>query len=117
MVGHINKGVIDTNSSCCHDAFLGSYRTLEVNLAAAAKATRTAVQHFIKNDKPGLVIHTSSIYGFCGAPLAPLYAASKHGVCFHFIVCVSKLVYSFAIVDLRISEKLWYLISLNQYPS
>ncbi|CDH50541.1 predicted protein [Lichtheimia corymbifera JMRC:FSU:9682] len=58
----------------------GSYRTLEVNLAAAAKATRTAVQHFIKNDKPGLVIHTSSIYGFCGAPLAPLYAASKHGI-------------------------------------
>lgn len=60
--------------------YIGSYRTLEVNLAAAAKATRTAVQHFIKNDKPGLVIHTSSIYGFCGAPLAPLYAASKHGV-------------------------------------
>ncbi|KAI9255707.1 hypothetical protein BDA99DRAFT_517445 [Phascolomyces articulosus] len=58
----------------------GTYRTLEVNLTAAAKANRLAIQHFLRNNKPGCVINTSSIYGYVGAPLAPLYAASKHGI-------------------------------------
>ncbi|KAG2226192.1 hypothetical protein INT45_003337 [Circinella minor] len=58
----------------------GSYRTLEVNLTAAAKANRLAIQHFVRNNKPGCIINTSSIYGYVGAPLAPLYAASKHGI-------------------------------------
>ena len=59
----------------------GSYRTLEVNLTAAAKANRLAIQHFVRSNKPGCIINTSSIYGYIGAPLAPLYAASKHAVC------------------------------------
>lgn len=58
----------------------GTYRTLQVNLTAAVKANRLAIQHFLREQKPGCIINTSSIYGFCGAPLAPMYSASKHAV-------------------------------------
>ncbi|SAL95218.1 hypothetical protein [Absidia glauca] len=56
------------------------YRTLQVNLTAAVKANRLAIQHFLREKKPGCIINTSSIYGFCGAPLAPMYSASKHAI-------------------------------------
>ncbi|KAI8331946.1 hypothetical protein BC941DRAFT_517327 [Chlamydoabsidia padenii] len=58
----------------------GTYRTLQVNLTAAVKANRLAIQHFLREKKPGCIINTSSIYGFCGAPLAPMYSASKHAI-------------------------------------
>ncbi|KAL1932528.1 hypothetical protein VTP01DRAFT_8206 [Rhizomucor pusillus] len=58
----------------------GIYRTLQVNLAATAKANRLAIQHFLKNGRSGCIVNTSSVFGLCGAPLAPLYTASKHGI-------------------------------------
>ncbi|KAI9307008.1 hypothetical protein BJ944DRAFT_286547 [Cunninghamella echinulata] len=58
----------------------GIYRTIQVNLTSAIKITRLAIQYFLKEKKPGCIIHTSSIYGFCGAPLAPMYSATKHGI-------------------------------------
>ncbi|CAO3607598.1 unnamed protein product [Mucor hiemalis] len=57
-----------------------SYRTLEVNITASAKANRLAIQYFLREKKPGCIINTSSVYGLTGAPTNPLYAASKHAV-------------------------------------
>ncbi|KAI7859800.1 hypothetical protein BDC45DRAFT_161862 [Circinella umbellata] len=76
----IIAGILDSSNLVSDTEQDGSYRTLEVNLTAAAKANRLAIQHFVRNDKPGCIINTSSIYGYVGAPLAPLYAASKHGI-------------------------------------
>ncbi|KAI9492384.1 hypothetical protein BDB00DRAFT_939702 [Zychaea mexicana] len=76
----IIAGVLDSSNLVNDTEKEGGYRTLEINLTAAAKANRLAIQHFVRNNKPGCIINTSSIYGFCGAPLAPLYAASKHGI-------------------------------------
>ncbi|CAO3607590.1 unnamed protein product [Mucor hiemalis] len=57
-----------------------SYRTLEVNITASAKANRLAIQYFLREKKPGCIINTSSVYGLTGAPTNPLYAASKHAI-------------------------------------
>ncbi|KAI8376539.1 uncharacterized protein BYT42DRAFT_574964 [Radiomyces spectabilis] len=76
----IVAGILESSSLTKDDELDGSYRTLEVNLTAAAKANRLAIQHFFRTKKAGCVINTSSIYGFCAAPLAPLYSASKHAI-------------------------------------
>lgn len=92
----------------------GMYRTLQVNLTAAVKANRLAIQHFLREKKPGCIINTSSIYGFCGAPLAPMYSASKHAVrlsqgrkyrCTHF-----------SLPDHRAHQKLWIVVKAHQHP-
>ncbi|CAO3591092.1 unnamed protein product [Absidia cylindrospora] len=79
----IIAGILDS-SDLLHDNLQeeqdGTYRTLQVNLTAAVKANRLAIQHFLREQKPGCIINTSSIYGFCGAPLAPMYSASKHAI-------------------------------------
>lgn len=58
----------------------GHYRTLEVNLTAAVKANRLAIQYFLREKLAGCIINTSSVYGLGPAPSNPLYAASKHAV-------------------------------------
>ncbi|KAI9013965.1 hypothetical protein CLU79DRAFT_767849 [Phycomyces nitens] len=73
-------GMMDSSNIVDDSEQDGIFRTIEVNLTGAAKANRVAIQHFLKEKKPGCVINTSSIFGLCGAPLGPLYAASKHGI-------------------------------------
>ncbi|KAI7870376.1 hypothetical protein BDF14DRAFT_1773607 [Spinellus fusiger] len=73
-------GMVDSSNIIDDTEQDGIYKTIQVNLTAAAKANRIAIQHFFREKKPGCVINTSSIFGFCAAPLAPLYAATKHGV-------------------------------------
>lgn len=58
----------------------GHYRTLEVNLTAAVKANRLAIQYFLREKSAGCIVNTSSVYGLGPAPSNPLYAASKHAV-------------------------------------
>ncbi|KAI8086075.1 uncharacterized protein BX664DRAFT_359634 [Halteromyces radiatus] len=73
-------GILDSSDVIHDEEPEGSYRTLQVNLTAAIKAHRLAIQHFLRENKPGCIINTSSIYGFCGAPLAPMYSATKHAI-------------------------------------
>ncbi|KAI8991179.1 hypothetical protein BDF20DRAFT_908997 [Mycotypha africana] len=56
------------------------YHTLEVNLTAAVKANRLAIQYFLKEKRPGCIINTSSVFGLAPGPTQPLYAASKHAI-------------------------------------
>ncbi|ORZ01094.1 hypothetical protein BCR43DRAFT_469545 [Syncephalastrum racemosum] len=75
----IVAGILES-SDLLNDDEQESYRTIDINLTAAAKANRVAIQHFLKHKRPGCIVNTSSIYGFCGAPLAPLYTATKHAI-------------------------------------
>ncbi|KAI8376941.1 hypothetical protein BD560DRAFT_391229 [Blakeslea trispora] len=58
----------------------GHYMTIDVNLTATVKANRLAIQYFLKNNKSGCIINTSSVYGLTGGPTAPMYAATKHAI-------------------------------------
>ncbi|CEP07027.1 hypothetical protein [Parasitella parasitica] len=76
----IVAGVLDS-SSLTHDTEQdGHYRTIEVNLTAAIKANRLAIQYFLKAKLAGCIINTSSVYGLGPAPTNPIYAASKHAI-------------------------------------
>ncbi|KAI8979897.1 hypothetical protein BDB01DRAFT_852021 [Pilobolus umbonatus] len=75
----IVAGILDS-SSLLDDHEQGSFLTFDINLTAAVKANRLAIQYYLKNKRPGCIINTSSIYGLTNAPLGPLYSASKHAI-------------------------------------
>ncbi|KAI8069175.1 hypothetical protein BC940DRAFT_352989 [Gongronella butleri] len=76
----VTAGVLDSSDLINDHEQDGVYHTIQVNLTAAIKANRLAIQHFFLKDKPGCIINTSSIYGLYGAPLAPMYSATKHAI-------------------------------------
>ncbi|CAO3629190.1 unnamed protein product [Cunninghamella blakesleeana] len=78
----IIAGRLDSSELIKDDEQDGIYHTIQVNLTSAIKINRLSIQHFLKEKKPGCIINTSSIYGYCGAPLAPMYSATKHAVSF-----------------------------------
>ncbi|KAL9556952.1 hypothetical protein PS6_002066 [Mucor atramentarius] len=71
-------GILDSSNLVNDTEQDGHYRTLEVNLTAAVKANRLAIQYFLREKSAGCIINTSSVYGLGPAPSNPLYAASKH---------------------------------------
>ncbi|KAG2202661.1 hypothetical protein INT47_002093 [Mucor saturninus] len=73
-------GILDTSNLINDIEQDGKYRTIEVNLTAAIKANRLAIQYFLKKKKGGCIVNTSSVFGLTGACTAPLYAASKHAI-------------------------------------
>ncbi|ORX53260.1 NAD(P)-binding protein [Hesseltinella vesiculosa] len=73
-------GVLDSSDLMNDHETDGTYHTIQVNITACVKANRLAIQHFLREGKQGCIINTSSIYGLYGAPLAPMYSASKHAI-------------------------------------
>ncbi|KAL7321052.1 hypothetical protein PS15m_000872 [Mucor circinelloides] len=73
-------GILDSSNLVNDTEQDGHYRTLEVNLTAAVKANRLAIQYFLREKSAGCIINTSSVYGLGPAPSNPLYAASKHAI-------------------------------------
>ncbi|KAG2190518.1 hypothetical protein INT46_009584 [Mucor plumbeus] len=76
----IIAGILDSSNLINDTEQDGHYRTLEVNLTAAVKANRLAIQYFLREKLAGCIINTSSVYGLGPAPSNPLYAASKHAI-------------------------------------
>lgn len=56
------------------------YKVLDINLTHPLKLSRMAIESFIKSEKPGCIVHLSSIAGQRSSMVTPLYTASKHAV-------------------------------------
>ncbi|KAL7275765.1 hypothetical protein RUND412_001272 [Rhizina undulata] len=57
-----------------------TYKTLEINLTHPIRLTRLAISSFVASNKPGAVIHISSIAGQSPNLPFPIYAATKFGL-------------------------------------
>lgn len=56
------------------------YKVLDINLTHPLKLSRIAIESFIKSEKPGCIVHLSSIAGQRSSMVTPLYTASKHAI-------------------------------------
>ncbi|KAK4517988.1 dolichyl-diphosphooligosaccharide--protein glycosyltransferase subunit 1 [Mucor velutinosus] len=94
-------GILDSSNLVNDTEQDGHYRTLDVNLTAAVKANRLAIQYFLREKSPGCIINTSSVYGLGPAPSNPLYAASKHAVNSHRLAATPRqaLTLSYRLLD------------------
>lgn len=75
----LNAGVYEPKGFW-DDAEETNYLTLEVNSAAVFKGTRIAVDQFLRQDEPGLIVVTGSTSSQLAIPKTPLYCASKWAV-------------------------------------
>jgi NAD(P)-dependent dehydrogenase (short-subunit alcohol dehydrogenase family) len=67
-----------------------AYALLNINLGHPIKLTRIAIRTFVKHQKRGVVLVTSSIAGTNGHLGTPLYVASKHGT-LGFVKSLAKM--------------------------
>jgi short-subunit dehydrogenase len=56
-------------------------RVIDINLKSLIDATQLALAEFAKLNKVGTIINISSLAAIVPAPQAPVYSASKAGVC------------------------------------
>lgn len=54
--------------------------SLDININHPIRTTQLAISHFIKHDKPGSVVHISSIAAQGNSLMVPLYNASKAAI-------------------------------------
>jgi 3-hydroxybutyrate dehydrogenase len=56
------------------------YALLDINLTHPIRVTQMAISHFLKKNKPGVVVHVSSVAGQVPYFPTPVYVASKHAL-------------------------------------
>ncbi|EON66894.1 hypothetical protein W97_06297 [Coniosporium apollinis CBS 100218] len=66
------------------------YKTVDININHPVKATRLAIRSFLKANKPGVVVHISSIGGQTTRLSVPIYCATKAFIN-HFVRGMTEL--------------------------
>ena len=66
------------------------YKLFDVNIVHPVKLTRIAVRRLRRAQKPGVILHESSIVALKASTVLPLYAASKAALS-HFVRCMASL--------------------------
>ena len=66
------------------------YKLLDINLVHPIKLTRIAIRRLRQANKPGVILHESSIVALKPSPVLPLYAVSKAALS-HFVRCMAPL--------------------------
>ncbi|KAM3065858.1 hypothetical protein ACMFMG_009919 [Clarireedia jacksonii] len=56
------------------------YKLLDINITHPIRTTQIAIAHFMNRNKPGVVIHISSVAGQAPSFSTPMYVASKHAI-------------------------------------
>ncbi|PQE08501.1 hypothetical protein CJF30_00005366 [Rutstroemia sp. NJR-2017a BBW] len=56
------------------------YKLLDINITHPIRTTQIAIAHFLSRNKPGVVIHISSVAGQVPFFPTPMYVASKHAI-------------------------------------
>ncbi|KAH8901522.1 NAD(P)-binding protein [Thozetella sp. PMI_491] len=62
------------------DPTKGRYAAMDINLTHPIRCTQTAIGHFIEQNRPGVVVHISSIAAQRPVLSCPLYVAAKFGI-------------------------------------
>jgi glucose 1-dehydrogenase len=74
-----NAGIVVAGES--HEVSSDSFdRVLAVNLRGAYLAAREAIQHFLAEDKPGVIVNVSSVHQIIPKPSYLSYSVSKGGM-------------------------------------
>ncbi|KAH8179240.1 short chain dehydrogenase domain-containing protein [Sarocladium implicatum] len=66
------------------------FLSIDINLVHPIYSTQKAIDHFLRNSKPGSVVHVSSIAAQVPFLSAPFYVAAKSGIS-NFVRCMTDL--------------------------
>ena len=72
---------IPPGTGTSRDTIEGSrYAILDINVTHPIRVTQMAISHFLKRNKPGVIVHISSVGGQAPNFPTPVYVATKHAI-------------------------------------
>ncbi|XP_050946754.1 NADPH-dependent pterin aldehyde reductase-like isoform X1 [Cucumis melo] len=75
-----NAGVINENVKMWEGCVEEFDNVIDTNIKGTANVIRNFIPHMISNNKKGIIVNMSSIYGRTAAPLISAYGSSKWGI-------------------------------------
>uniref|UniRef100_A0A0A0KLF6 NADPH-dependent pterin aldehyde reductase-like n=2 Tax=Cucumis sativus TaxID=3659 RepID=A0A0A0KLF6_CUCSA len=75
-----NAGVINENVKMWEGCVKEFDNVIDTNIKGTANVIRNFIPHMISNNKEGIIVNMSSIYGRTGAPQVSAYVCSKWGI-------------------------------------
>uniref|UniRef100_A0A9I9EJA4 NADPH-dependent pterin aldehyde reductase-like n=1 Tax=Cucumis melo TaxID=3656 RepID=A0A9I9EJA4_CUCME len=79
-MNELNKSVINENVKMWEGCVEEFDNVIDTNIKGTANVIRNFIPHMISNNKKGIIVNMSSIYGRTAAPLISAYGSSKWGI-------------------------------------
>lgn len=77
----VNVAGISQKPAPLHNMDMDDFkRVFDINFNSVYFCCKHAITHFIEQDKPGVIVNTSSFAGLVGLPSEAAYVASKHAI-------------------------------------